>query len=69
VEGYCEHGNEPSGSIKCWEVSEWLHKWQLLKKGSALEVGILFEKIAALPKSRILELYLHSPVMSSWHGA
>jgi hypothetical protein len=20
VEGYCEHGNEPSGSIKCWEV-------------------------------------------------
>jgi hypothetical protein len=21
----CEHGNEPSGSIKCWEVLEWLH--------------------------------------------
>jgi hypothetical protein len=20
VEGSCEHGNEPSGSIKCWEV-------------------------------------------------
>jgi hypothetical protein len=34
VEGSCEHGNEPSGSIKCWEVLEWLHNWQLLKKGS-----------------------------------
>jgi hypothetical protein len=21
----CEHGNEPSGSLKCWEVLEWLH--------------------------------------------
>jgi hypothetical protein len=20
VEGSCEHGNEPSGSIKCWET-------------------------------------------------
>jgi hypothetical protein len=26
---------EPSGSIKCWEVLEWLHNWRLLKKGSA----------------------------------
>jgi hypothetical protein len=34
-EGSCEHGNEPSGSIKRWEVLEWLHKWRLLKKGSA----------------------------------
>jgi hypothetical protein len=30
----CECSNEPSGSIKCWEVLEWLHNWQLLKKGS-----------------------------------
>jgi hypothetical protein len=34
VEGSCEHGDEPSGSINCWEVREWLHNWQLLKKGS-----------------------------------
>jgi hypothetical protein len=27
--------DEPSGSIKCWEVLEWLHNWQLLKKCSA----------------------------------
>jgi hypothetical protein len=26
---------ELSGSIKCWEVLEWLHNWRLLKKGSA----------------------------------
>jgi hypothetical protein len=31
----CEHGDEPSGSIKFWEVPEWLHNWQLLKKVSA----------------------------------
>jgi hypothetical protein len=24
VEGSCEHGNKPSGSIKCWEILEWL---------------------------------------------
>jgi hypothetical protein len=35
VEGSCEHGIEPSGSIKCWEVLEGLHNWRLLEKGSA----------------------------------
>jgi hypothetical protein len=35
VEGSCEGGNKPSGSIKCWEILEWLHNWQLLKKRSA----------------------------------
>jgi hypothetical protein len=35
LEGSFEHGNEVSGSIKCWEVLEWLHNWRLLKKGSA----------------------------------
>jgi hypothetical protein len=23
--GFCEHGIEPLGSMKCWEVLEWLH--------------------------------------------
>jgi hypothetical protein len=36
VEGSCEHGIEPSGSIKCWKVLEWLHSWRLLEKGSSL---------------------------------
>jgi hypothetical protein len=35
VEGSCEQGNELWGSIKFWEVLEWLHNWQLLMKGSA----------------------------------
>jgi hypothetical protein len=35
VEGSCELGDEPSGSLKCWEVPEWLHNWQLLRKDSA----------------------------------
>jgi hypothetical protein len=40
VEGSCEHGAEPSGSFKnCWEFSEWLHNWQLLRKVSALYIS------------------------------
>jgi hypothetical protein len=25
VESSCERCNEPSGCIKCWETTEWLH--------------------------------------------
>jgi hypothetical protein len=25
VESSCKLGNKPSGSIKCWESTEWLH--------------------------------------------
>jgi hypothetical protein len=35
VEGSCERGDEPPGSIKSWKVLEWVHNWQLLKRGSA----------------------------------
>jgi hypothetical protein len=31
----CGHGNEPVGSIKCWEI-ESLSDWRLLQKGSVL---------------------------------
>lgn len=31
----CENGNEPSDSLICREVVEWVHKWLLLKKDSA----------------------------------
>jgi hypothetical protein len=27
---------EPSGSMKCWEILEYLRNWQLLKEDSAL---------------------------------
>jgi hypothetical protein len=30
-----ECGNEPSGSIKWWETTEWLHSWWPLKWYSA----------------------------------
>jgi hypothetical protein len=32
VVGFCEHGNELSGSIICWEILEWLIDWRLIKK-------------------------------------
>jgi hypothetical protein len=35
VEGSCEHGSDPSGSIECWKVLEQLRNWRLLKKVSA----------------------------------
>jgi hypothetical protein len=31
VESFSECGNEPSGSIKCGEILEWLHNWWLLE--------------------------------------
>jgi hypothetical protein len=40
VEGFSEHGIEPSGSIEFWEVLEWLHNWRLLKEGSAPRVSM-----------------------------
>jgi hypothetical protein len=35
VGGSCEHGNEPSGSMKCWEVLEFLRAGGRLKKNPA----------------------------------
>jgi hypothetical protein len=34
VGGSYEHDDEPLGSLKCWEVLEWLHNSRLLKNGS-----------------------------------
>jgi hypothetical protein len=35
VGGSYEHGNEPSVSIKCWEVLEYVCDLRLVKKDSA----------------------------------
>jgi hypothetical protein len=35
LESSCELGNEPSGSIKCWETTEWLHNLWPLEWNSA----------------------------------
>jgi hypothetical protein len=37
IEGCFERGNEPSGSIKLWEVLERLHNWRSPEKGSVLK--------------------------------
>jgi hypothetical protein len=31
VEGSCEHGDEPSGSIEYWNILEQLNNWRLLE--------------------------------------
>jgi hypothetical protein len=54
VEGSREHGNEPLGSLKCWEFLEWLHNWQLLKKGSAPCMSEYEKTGLRGPKSSIL---------------
>jgi hypothetical protein len=36
VAGFCEHGNEYSGSIKGGKVLDWLSDSYILKKESAL---------------------------------
>jgi hypothetical protein len=43
VEGFGEHGNETSGSIKCWEILEELSDWRLLKKDSAPWSQLIFK--------------------------
>jgi hypothetical protein len=45
VESSCELGNEPSGSIKCWETIERLHNLWPLECYSApqLVVGLLIQ--------------------------
>jgi hypothetical protein len=42
VLGSCEYGNEPWGTIKYWEVLEWLTNCWLLKGLRFLEVVSLF---------------------------
>jgi hypothetical protein len=34
VDSSCEHGNEPSGSVKYLEILEYLSDWQHRKKDS-----------------------------------
>jgi hypothetical protein len=36
AEDSCGHSNEPSSSVKRWEISEWLSDWRFLNKDSTL---------------------------------
>jgi hypothetical protein len=55
MEGSCEHDNEPWGSIKSWEVLEWLHNWQLLKKGPAPWVSECFNNMSNCEMAEVKE--------------
>jgi hypothetical protein len=41
----CEHNNEPSGSVKCWEFLEWLRNYWLFKKDSALWSQVIYHQM------------------------
>jgi hypothetical protein len=61
VEGSCEHGNEPLGSIKCWEILEQLSDWKLLKKGlSSMELVHEVCKSIYKDNSILVEYMRHS---------
>jgi hypothetical protein len=61
VESSCEHGDEPSGYIKCWETIEQLHNCWPLKLHSApqsylfiylfiLSLFLIYVKLLSIPK-------------------
>jgi hypothetical protein len=50
LESSCELGNEPSGSIKFWESTEWLHNLWPLVRYSALQ-SLLVSYFKQLPLS------------------
>jgi hypothetical protein len=66
VEGICEHGNELSGFIKCWEFLEYLHNWRLLKKGSAPWVSDAFRETNVARKCEIKRISLGATWESKW---
>jgi hypothetical protein len=55
------HGNEPSSSIKCWEVLELLHNWRLLKKDSApwSYLSLLFKLVLCTQEFHIHNSWCH----------
>jgi hypothetical protein len=62
VEDCREHGNEPSSSIKRWEILEMQHSWWLVKKGSAPSIKLVNSSIVYSKYGKLTESYLHKPV-------
>jgi hypothetical protein len=54
VESSCEHGNEPSGSIKFWENLEHLSYWELLKKHSSPYILVVGWFVASYEWTHVL---------------
>jgi hypothetical protein len=55
VEGSCKHGNEPSGSIKCWEVLEYFTE---LRSSALRPTPNLEDQVPAFksPSGRVVQL-------------
>jgi hypothetical protein len=54
VAGYCEHGNEPSGSVKGGEFLNWLSDCQLLKKEPVLWNEVVLDLTSERLTTRVL---------------
>jgi hypothetical protein len=68
VEGSSERGNEPSGSIKCWEILESLSGWSVLKYSapcSKLVVTIVYINIWLTTSTTITHSLKHSPSLEA----
>jgi hypothetical protein len=66
VESSCERGNEPSGSIKCWETTEGLHnlwppEWYLAPQSQSVIYVQLRRAESVLTSSQLLPFHFLSP--------
>jgi hypothetical protein len=48
MESSFERDNEPSGSIKCWETTEWLNNWWPLMRYSSPQSYVSYVKDSTL---------------------
>jgi hypothetical protein len=68
MESCCECGNELSGSIKCLEVVDYLHKWRPLDKYSAswseLALNLVILKNSALNHHHVMLTGLFAAIMN-----
>jgi hypothetical protein len=49
VEGSSEHGNEPSGFIKYWEILEWLRDCRILWGHLIIDSSFMFRVVTVQP--------------------
>jgi hypothetical protein len=65
MEGSYEYDNEPSGSIKCWEILEYLTKLVASQEGlSSMELVSLLVTVAALGNMADIRYMIRSSLSS-----
>jgi hypothetical protein len=57
VECSCEQGNEPSGSVKCWEVLEYLHIGGFSRRAQLHLVSYLVRRDKAGQKTKLVRVF------------